>query len=156
MSLNTYFARSNAPMKYWRVCRPVPSKEILPPISRPVWVVVLPTRMYPLLSYTPTECAVSPTWYCLSYRIQNNAEIWKFKTKLFIDMLRLTHLHVDKMAAILAEDIFKCVLFNENSEFKYHWNLSQKTNADPVEWRVYATLWGMLNRFRECRTYHSF
>ena len=26
-------------------------------------------------------------------------------------------LHVDKMAAILTEDIFKCVLFNENSEF---------------------------------------
>ena len=27
----------------------------------------------------------------------------------------LTHLHLDKMAAILTDDIFKCIFFNENN-----------------------------------------
>ena len=37
----------------------------------------------------------------------------------------LIHLSLDKMAAILAEDIFKCIFLNENNKipFKFQWNL---------------------------------
>ena len=32
----------------------------------------------------------------------------------------LTHLHMDKMATILADDNFKCIVWHE---FEFHWNL---------------------------------
>ena len=41
-----------------------------------------------------------------------------------------THLPLDKMATIMADDIFKCIFLNENDElqFKIHWNLFQESN----------------------------
>ena len=41
----------------------------------------------------------------------------------------LTHLPMDKMAAILADDICKCIYLNGMIEFrfKFHWNCSQES-----------------------------
>ena len=63
------------------------------------------------------------------------------------------------MAAILADDIFKCIFFNENDRISIQISLRQQasidsgnglapnrrqainwTNDDPVHWRVYAAL----------------
>ena len=72
----------------------------------------------------------------------------------------LTHLHLDKMAAVLAGDIFKCILLMKMIEFrfKFHRNFSQESSwqqasigsgnglapnsAGPVPWRIYAALGG--------------
>ena len=69
----------------------------------------------------------------------------------------LTHLPLDKMAAIMADDIFKCIFFMEmiKFKFKFHWNLFPRvqvtinqqqgitwTNDDPVHWCIYAALGG--------------
>ena len=39
--------------------------------------------------------------------------------------LSLTHIPQDKMAAILADDIFNCIFFYENDriQIKFHWNM---------------------------------
>ena len=75
--------------------------------------------------------------------------------------MALTHLPLDKMAAILADDIFKCVFLNENDIIPIQMSNWQKviigssnglapnrrqaitwTNDGPVHWRIYAVLGG--------------
>ena len=44
------------------------------------------------------------------------------------------------MAAIVAENIFKCIFLNENDKIPIiTWN-----NADTVHWRIYAAAGGMI------------
>ena len=67
----------------------------------------------------------------------------------------LTHLPLDKMTAILADDNFQCISLNENiCSLGYSWpygsigsdnglapNKRQAiiwTNADPIHWRIYG------------------
>ena len=76
----------------------------------------------------------------------------------------LTH-PPDKMAAILADDIFKCIFQNENDSIPIQISLkfvpvdpinnspaSNKrqaifwTNADPIHWRIFATLSVAINK----------
>ena len=81
----------------------------------------------------------------------------------------LTHLPVDKMATILANDNFKCIFFNENDRIPIRislklvhrsvvnqhrfrtsgngmvpnrWEAITWTNADPFHWHIYAALGG--------------
>ena len=79
--------------------------------------------------------------------------------------VELTHLPLDKMAAILADDNFECNLLNENDRMPIQISLKfvprspidnkpalvqlmawrqaiTWTNADPVYWRIYAALGG--------------
>ena len=55
----------------------------------------------------------------------------------------LTHLPQEKMAAILADDIFKCISFNENDKFrfKFHWNLLSGVPIDNKPALVHIMAW---------------
>ena len=75
-------------------------------------------------------------------------------------LFQLTHLPLDKMAAILADNIFKCIFLNENGRILIQISLKLGsgnglapnrrqaiiwTTADPVHWCIYAALGGMSN-----------
>ena len=61
----------------------------------------------------------------------------------------LTHIPLDKMASILADDIFKCIFLNKNDIIQIRVSLkfvpripidNNPAYADPIHWRIYAAL----------------
>ena len=84
---------------------------------------------------------------------------------------QLNQLPLDKMAAILADDIFICIFGNRNDRIPIQMSLKYVTitwtNDDPIHWRIYSAPGGrwvrmpkphenMLGCLMECTKQHFF